>query len=96
MKPTIKAPSMQLVIVPAEQPKETRTGIHLPENAKSKIWHGHVIAAGPDTTDVRVGDVMYYPAQHAKEVEIIGEGGEIVKLVSVAVDVCLAQTRSEG
>jgi chaperonin GroES len=78
----------RLVIKPAEQDEQTKTGIFLPETAKEKPQQGTVIAAGPGARketgerielDVQVNDVVLYAKYSGTTIKLDGAEYLILK-----------------
>jgi chaperonin GroES len=78
----------RLVIKPAEQDEQTKTGIFLPETAKEKPQQGTVIAAGPGARketgerielDVQVDDVVLYAKYSGTTIKLDGAEYLILK-----------------
>lgn len=64
------------VVVPYINPQKTDAGLYIPEGAKNPLHKGNileVLAAGPNCTQVKVGDtVMINPAAQGNIIELRG------------------------
>lgn len=67
-----------ILVEPAQQPKQTASGIYLPTSQDEKPQHGKVLAVGADTTDhgqkitapVKKGDHVMYKKWGGNDVKI--------------------------
>lgn len=59
-----------LLIEPLEKEIKTASGIYLPDNAGEKPQKGKVLAIGPKTSPVKIGDVVFYKKWGGNEVKI--------------------------
>lgn len=85
---TWKAYSDRVVVKVDERPKQTASGIVIPDKVKGgKIGLGYILAKGPQAQGVQVGDRVSFQTSGAHEVE---EG-----VVSLNVDYILAAQRDE-
>ncbi len=66
----LKPTAGYVLIEPLEKEVKTSSGIYLPDNASEKPQKGKVLAVGPKTSPVKVGDTVIYKKWGGNEVKI--------------------------
>ena len=51
-----------------EADEKTAAGLFIPDTAKEKSNKGEVVAVGKDVEEIKVGDIIYYPAYGASNI----------------------------
>lgn len=65
-----KAGGDRIVVQIEEAPKQTETGIILPDKLKSaKVQTGTILARGPEASGLAVGDRVYFEERFSIEIE---------------------------
>ena len=81
-----------IVLTPVEQEEISTSGLVIPDSAKEKPQHGHVIAVGPgkrnekgelDTMDLAAGDRVLYQKYTGQEVSVGTEDYIIIRFQDV-------------
>ena len=73
-------PLADYVVAQAEEAaSKTASGLYLPENAKEKPKTAKVVAVGPDTKQVKVGDRIIYKSYSTTDVKVGSEDYMLVK-----------------
>ncbi len=79
MSSPIKPLGDRVVAVREEVSNKTTSGLYLPDNAKEKPVLAKVVAVGPDTKVVKVGERILYKEYSTTEIKIDGVEYLIVK-----------------
>ncbi len=58
----------KVVVKVAAAETQTSAGLYIPDSAKEKPNKGEVVAVGKEVDEVKVGDVVYYPAYGASNI----------------------------
>ena len=69
----IKPLSDRVLIQPNPAEEKTAAGLIIPDTAKEKPLAGKVVAVGPGTSEVKVGDQVLYGKYAGTEVTVEGE-----------------------
>ena len=81
-----------IVLTPVEQEEISASGLVIPDSAKEKPQHGHVVAVGPgkrndkgdlDTIDLASGDRILYQKYTGQEVTVDGSEYIIIRFQDV-------------
>ncbi len=81
-----------IVLTPVEQEEISASGLVIPDSAKEKPQHGHVVAVGPgkrndkgdlDTIDLASGDRILYQKYTGQEVTVDGTEYIIIRFQDV-------------
>ncbi len=81
-----------IVLKPVEQEEISASGLVIPDSAKEKPQHGHVLAVGPgkrnekgdlDTIDLAAGDRILYQKYTGQEVSVGTEDYIIIRFQDV-------------
>ncbi|MGE3961061.1 MAG: co-chaperone GroES [Dehalococcoidia bacterium] len=81
-----------IVLSPVEQEEISASGLVIPDSAKEKPQHGHVVAVGPgkrndkgdlDTIDLASGDRILYQKYTGQEVTVDGTEYIIIRFQDV-------------
>ena len=75
----VKPLSDRVLILPNPAEEKTAGGLIIPDTAKEKPLAGKVIAVGPGTSEVKVGDQVLYGKYAGQEIQIDGETYLIMK-----------------
>lgn len=82
----------RVVVLPAEQDDQTKSGLFLPETAKEKPQQGKVVAAGPGSRkengdriplDLKIEDIVLYAKYAGTTIKLEGQEYLILKETDV-------------
>lgn len=92
---TFKPIYKKLLIKPFEKPNMTEGGLYIPDQAKEKPTHAHVIEVADDCEFVKVGDIVTYGKYSGTPIELETTSGEKDTLIVIEEKQILAYSRQE-
>ena len=68
-----------LVVEPADEEIETKSGLIIPQSAEAQSRSGIVIAVGPDATGIEPGDKVLFPKDAGFAVHLAGAEVKVLR-----------------
>ena len=75
----VKPLSDRVLVLPNPAEEKTAGGLIIPDTAKEKPLAGKVVAVGPGTSEVKIGDQVLYGKYAGQEIQVDGVDYLIMK-----------------